>query len=94
MKKLIPFVFTIFMFLSFSAAEPIDLKNTSILISPKIKTPVKETLLKVLQEEVEKRTSLTWQSTDKWNAKDQSYIAIALSNEKNCRVEQFRIEQN
>ena len=39
-------------------AQTIDLSKAEILASPDIKSPVRETAIRVLQEEVEKRTSL------------------------------------
>ena len=41
------------------SAQMLDLKKAEILASPSIKSPVRETAIRVLQEEVEKRTSLT-----------------------------------
>ncbi len=76
----INFVFTLFI-VSFSVlnAQQINITNSSIIVSPKIKSPVKETLVKILKEEVEIRTSVVWQQSKTWKNNTNSIIAIALS---------------
>jgi hypothetical protein len=55
---LITLLFIIFIKATQAAPEIIDLSNSSIIASSNIKSPVRETAIKVLQEEIEKRTSL------------------------------------
>ncbi|MBN1351910.1 hypothetical protein JXJ21_21060 [candidate division KSB1 bacterium] len=63
-------------------AQHIDLTDASIIVSSKIKSRVRETLVKVLQEEVERRTSIEWTSVKKWADDNKPIIAIALSSDK------------
>ena len=43
--------------------------DDAIIVSENIKSPVKETLIEVLNEEVAKRTSLQWEQTTNWKEK-------------------------
>jgi hypothetical protein len=62
-------------------ATPIDLSKAKILISDKIASPVKETCIRVLQEEVEKRTSITLSQVENWSTESMT-IALCLSGTK------------
>ena len=86
MKVIIVQFFLFFTIISGLQAEKIELIKTSILVSPNIKSPVRETLVKILKEEVGKRTSLDWQQTKKWEGKNSAIIAIALSQDRYCGV--------
>jgi hypothetical protein len=70
--------------MSFSVlnAQEIDITFSSIIVSPNIKLQVKETLVKILKEEVESRTLIEWQHSKKWENNTNSIIAIALSKDK------------
>ena len=57
-----------------------DLSKAVILVSPNIAEPSGTTLLQVLTEEVEKRTSLQLKTSDNWDTK--TIIALALSTDK------------
>jgi len=59
----------------------LDLSKASILISPEIKSPVKESAAAILTEEISKRTSLQLKLSDNWN--DETVIACALSADQN-----------
>ena len=48
----------IFLQASIATSQSIDLSKAGILVSPAIKSPVRETAIRILQEEVEKRTSV------------------------------------
>lgn len=63
-------------------AQKVNLSNSSIIISKEIKSPVRETLARVLQEEVEKRTSVKWDQADKWSEADGAIIAVALHGDR------------
>jgi hypothetical protein len=63
-------------------AQKIDISDASILVSPNIKSPVRETLVKILQEETRKRTSLDWKQSTEWGEDGNTIIAIALSGDK------------
>ncbi len=60
-------------------AREIDLSGSRLLVSPSIKSPVKETIIQVLQEEVDKRTGIHLGITDGWEGS--SIIALALSSD-------------
>lgn len=64
-----------------SHAQDISLSDAIILISPDIPSPVKETCIKVLQEEIEKKTSLKLVQKDKWEP-GKTTIALCLENSK------------
>jgi len=66
---------------STAGARQIDLSSTSILISPSVKSQVNKTLVRILQEEVGKRTSLIWPVKTDWDVNDQALIAICLSDD-------------
>lgn len=58
-------------------ANTIDLSGSRILVSPSLNTLVKETIVRVLQEEVEKRTGIRLETSDAWG--ELPIIALALS---------------
>ncbi len=76
-------LFFTFILWALAGAQSVDLQNTSILISPNIKSPVKKSLVKILQEEVEKRTTFRWQTSTSWKTNNSSLIAITLSSDQN-----------
>ncbi len=63
----------------------LDLSKATILISSTIKAPVNETAGNILVEEIEKRTSIQLQITNKWD--NNNIIAIALTSEKKLNGE-------
>ena len=62
---------------SVETKKGLDLSDASILISPSIKSPVKESAADILTEEIEKRTLLSLEISDNWTKK--TTIAVALS---------------
>lgn len=79
---LIRFIFTI-LILSESEmlyAQTIDLSNAEIMASAKISSPVRETIIRVLQEEIAKRTSITLRLSASWEKS--AVIALATINDK------------
>ncbi|MCK5814371.1 MAG: hypothetical protein KAH07_00340, partial [Flavobacteriaceae bacterium] len=54
----------------------LDLSNTTILISPSIRTKIQQTAQEILTEEIEKRTELQLRTDKQWNNK--TTIALAL----------------
>ena len=67
---------------SLSFAQTIDLGDATIIVSPKIKTQVRTTLVKMLKEEIAARTSIVCQSAESWQTAKGTVIAIALSGDK------------
>ena len=67
-----------------SCSKPIekqlDLSQATVLISPTIKSPVNETAREILLEEINKRTSLQLNLSEKWENK--TIIALALTSDK------------
>jgi len=57
-------------------AREIDLSDSKLLVSPSIKSPVNETIIQVLQEEIHKRTDIHLDIADGWS--DSPIIALAL----------------
>jgi hypothetical protein len=60
-------------------AGKINLSGNRLFVSSSIKFPVKETIIRVLQEEVNRRTDSHWGITNGW--KGSSIIALALSSD-------------
>ncbi len=58
----------------------LDLSEATILVSPNIKLPVRETAGNVLIEEIEKRTNITFDISDDWN--NNTIIALIISGEE------------
>jgi hypothetical protein len=61
-------------------ASAIDLSDSRLLLSPSIKSPVKETIIQVLQEEIHRRTDILLDIADGWS--DSPIIALALSSDE------------
>ena len=59
----------------------LDLSKATILISPSIKSPVHETAVNILIEEIQERTSLQLKTGNNWD--NQTIIALALSEDEN-----------
>jgi len=71
--------------LAFSAglsAQKIDISDASILVSPNIKSPVSESLVKIFKEEISNRCSFEWKQVRRWEKEISTTIAIALSGDK------------
>ncbi|MCD6396305.1 MAG: hypothetical protein J7L71_02075, partial [Spirochaetaceae bacterium] len=60
--------------------KQLDLSKATILVSPNIKSPVRETAGKVLIEEIAKRTNITLGIGDNW--KNKIIIALTISGQK------------
>lgn len=60
-------------------AREIDLSGSRLLVSNSIQSPVKETIIRVLQEEIDKRAGIYPDITDTWEGT--SIIALALSSD-------------
>jgi hypothetical protein len=63
-------------------AKQIDMDKVSIIVSPQITSPVRETVVKILKQEVTKRSSAEWESIDSWNTEKSSIVAVALTGDK------------
>lgn len=76
-------ILTIWMITSCSngVENQLDLSDATILISPSINSPVRETAGEILIEEIQERTSLQLKTGDSWDK--QTIIALALSEDKN-----------
>ncbi|HWV29937.1 MAG TPA: hypothetical protein VN038_09805 [Dyadobacter sp.] len=64
------------------AAQSIDLRNATWLISPSIASPMKETAPAVLTEEIAKRTGITLKNAADWPKGNAPVIAFALGSDK------------
>lgn len=61
---------------------PIDIAKSNILISSEIKKTVQASALNILQEEVGKRSNITWKKIDNWNPSKLTVIGLTLSTSK------------
>jgi hypothetical protein len=59
-------------------AQTFDFSNAILIASPSIQSPVRETLLQTLQEELKQRTFISLPVADAWNSK-RPVIALVLS---------------
>ena len=71
---------TLFVSCNSESEKTLDLSNATILLSPNIKSPVRESAGEILTEEIAKRTSLQLKSADSWS--NETVIACALSGDK------------
>ena len=71
----------IFIFCENVLAQDINLSEANILISKDISAPVSETCIKVLQEEIEKRTTIRIEQKNKWES-GKTTIALCLESSK------------
>lgn len=69
MKKVVILLIMLLIPIAELEAQQIDLTDASIIVSIKIKSPLRETLVKVLREEVARRTSIEWQQEKSWKKK-------------------------
>src|SRR5688572_4161017 len=60
--------------------KTLNLSDATILLSPNIKSPVRESAGEILTEEIAKRTSLQLKTGDSWP--NETVIACALSGDK------------
>lgn len=68
------------LFLPFMApAVEVDLSKASLLVSPAIQSPLRETITEVLQQEIRKRTNIEIRSAGDWNRP--VTLAVALSSD-------------
>ena len=71
--------------------EPIDLSDATILLSPNIKSPVRESAGEILSEEIASRTSLQLTRSESWS--NETIIACALSGDKDLYGESLPLRQ-
>src|SRR6218665_727726 len=63
-------------------AQPITIKSVNIIASNTIPSPVKETTVKMLTEEIQKRTSIVLKSISTPPKSNEYTIALVLSSDK------------
>ncbi|GAB3936712.1 hypothetical protein [Larkinella terrae] len=61
------------------AAQPVNLKNAVIVVSPSIPAPMRTTAPQMLVEEIDKRTNTTLKQSQSWGA---TTLVLALSSDK------------
>src|SRR6188474_2230659 len=71
---------TLFVSCTSESEKTLDLSNATIVLSPNIKSPVRESAGEILTGEIAKRTSLQLKSGDSWS--NETVIACALSSDK------------
>lgn len=67
---------------SFTFSEKINLSTADILVSSDIKPRVQQSAVRILQEEVQKRSGLTLNKIDRWSSDSNFTIALVLSETK------------
>lgn len=60
-------------------AQPINLKNAVLLVSPSIPAPMRETAPRMLREEIAKRTNISLKNAGTWPKTGSISIALALA---------------
>lgn len=75
---------TVFLFLTFvfAKAQQITIKSANIIASANVPSPVKETTVKMLTEEIQKRTGIVLKPISSQPKTGEYAIALVLSNEK------------
>lgn len=63
-------------------AQPISVKNATLLVSPSVLSPMRETAPQMLIEEVAKRTNLTLKTSTTWPKANTLTIAFVLSSDR------------
>ncbi|MFC1634519.1 hypothetical protein ACFL5Z_06715 [Planctomycetota bacterium] len=82
MKKVVISLIMLLVPITELTAQQIDLTDATIIVSPRIKSPLRKTLVKILKEEVARRTSIEWLQEESWKEEKSMVIAIALSSDK------------
>ncbi|MBT31445.1 MAG: hypothetical protein CMO01_17455 [Thalassobius sp.] len=82
--KFLKLAFLLLFFASFfiSKAASIDLSKSVILVSDDIEPKVRESAIRILQEEIEKRSGIKWEQTEQWQNNGDYTIALILSSTK------------
>ncbi len=75
------FVMLIF-FTSFAYSAKIEFSNVCIIVSSDIKPQVQQSAIRILQEEVQKRSGLSLTKINRWQEANQVTIALALTETK------------
>ncbi len=65
-----------------SAAQPVQLKDAVILVSPSVPSAMQTTVSQVLSEEIAKRTGIALKNGDNWPKKRTAVVALVLSSDK------------
>lgn len=65
-----------------STAQPVQLKNALILVSPSVPAPMQTTVSQVLSEEIAKRTGIVLKNGDSWPKKSTAVVALVLSSDR------------
>ena len=81
-NRLIRLTLVFFLTASVLYSAPVDITRSSILISQDIKPTVQQSALEILQQEIKKRSGVTWTKIDSWSKTKNSTIALALSSTK------------
>ncbi|MBX3252608.1 MAG: hypothetical protein KF862_00600 [Chitinophagaceae bacterium] len=84
----------LFFFVKISNAQPVQLKNAAIAVSPSVPDPMRTTVVKVLQEEISKRTAIRLNTTGSWPVKSVPVIAIVLSSDKEYTGKKVPVSSN
>lgn len=75
-------IISCFFYADLSSAQKIDLSRAGIIVSTTIHSPVRETAIKVLQEEIAQRTNINLPVVSKWG----NHSAIVLATVKDLEI--------
>ena len=59
--------------------KDINLSRVSVIISSDIKPKVQQSAMRILKEEVKRRTGIEWKKIEKWSSAKKHTIALVLS---------------
>ncbi len=82
LAKLICVIILLLAFVFSSTAQPVQLKNAVILVSPSVPSGMQTTVSQVLSEEIAKRTGIVLKNGDNWPKKRAAVVALVLSSDE------------
>lgn len=82
LAKLICVIISLLAFALSSTAQPVQLKNAVILVSPSVPSGMQTTVSQVLSEEIAKRTGIVLKNSGNWPKKRTAVVALVLSSDE------------
>lgn len=74
-------ILCVFLPSKYVSAQQVQLKDAQVLLSGTVPSPMRETVVRILQEEINKRTGVLLKSTMKWPGKNIPVFAIAMASD-------------
>ena len=82
LAKFICVISSLLAFAFSSTAQPVQLKDAVILVSPSVPSGMQTTVSQVLSEEIAKRTGMVLKNTANWPKKGTPTVALVLSTDQ------------